>query len=155
MSGAVLLVLLAGWPITMLAVGPAALVAALVAHLDVFEGLQRMVWLGVVPATLALALGGASRRWLPRHLFVYILVRCFMGTLLACALAGWLLQALRAPPTGTSSGDLAIAQWLAAFGEATLTGMLAAVLVAFRPEWLATYSDRLYLPERDATTPLP
>jgi uncharacterized membrane protein len=25
--------------------------------------------------------------------------------------------------------------------------MVAAIFVAFRPEWLATYSDRIYLPD--------
>lgn len=29
-----------------------------------------------------------------------------------------------------------------------MTGMLVAIFVAFRPQWLATYSDRLYLPVR-------
>jgi uncharacterized membrane protein len=35
---------------------------------------------------------------------------------------------------------------LAAFGDAFITGMLVAIFVAFRPQWLATYTDRLYLP---------
>ena len=41
--------------------------------------------------------------------------------------------------------ELAIARWLAAWGDAFLAGMLVAIFVAFRPQWLATYSDRLYL----------
>lgn len=32
------------------------------------------------------------------------------------------------------------------FAEAFLTGMCVAIAVAYRPQWLATYSDRLYLP---------
>lgn len=28
-----------------------------------------------------------------------------------------------------------------------MTGMLTAIFVAFRPHWLATYSDSLYLPK--------
>lgn len=146
MSGAVLAVLLAGWPLAVLALAPVALAAALLGDLGAADALHRLVWLGVAPATLGLAIGGAVRRWLPHHLFVYILGRGFFGTLLACALSGWLALALRAPPPGSTVGDLAVALWLTAFGEAFITGMLTAILVAFRPQWLASYADRLYLP---------
>ena len=47
-----------------------------------------------------------------------------------------------------SLGADGAAQVLAAFDRAQpglLTGMLTAVFVAFKPEWLATWSDRLYL----------
>jgi uncharacterized membrane protein len=40
-----------------------------------------------------------------------------------------------------------LARLLAAFGDAFITGMLVAIFVAFRPDWLATYTDRLYLPQ--------
>ena len=32
-----------------------------------------------------------------------------------------------------------------AWGEAFATGMLVAIFVAFKPEWLATWSDARYL----------
>ena len=38
-----------------------------------------------------------------------------------------------------------IALWLMAWSDGIVTGMLAAVFVAYRPEWLATWSDRHYL----------
>jgi uncharacterized membrane protein len=38
-----------------------------------------------------------------------------------------------------------------AWGEALLTGMLTAIFVAYRPEWLLTWSDRRYLPRPPAT----
>ena len=42
-------------------------------------------------------------------------------------------------------GDLSlVARWLMAWGDAFVTGMLTAIFVAFKPEWLATWSDRLY-----------
>jgi uncharacterized membrane protein len=40
---------------------------------------------------------------------------------------------------------MVVAQWLMAWGDAFLTGMLTAIFVAFRPEWLLTWSDRRYL----------
>ena len=38
-----------------------------------------------------------------------------------------------------------VARWLMAWGDGFMTGMMAAIFVAFRPQWLATWSDRLYL----------
>ena len=143
LSGVALLTLMAGWPLAMLALVPAAAVVMVAGGLPVAEALHRLVWLGVVPGSLVLAIGAALRRWLPHHLFIYILGRGFFGTLLACVLAAWVALALQLP---SASADLYIARWLTAFGEAFLTGMVVSVLVAFRPEWLATYTDRLYLP---------
>lgn len=146
LSGAALLVLLAGWPLAVLALVPVALVTGWAGALPWPEALHRLVWLGFVPATLALALGSALRRWLPRHLFVYILGRGFFVTMLATAGAGALALWQRGAPVGSEVADLLVGRWLAASGEAFLTGMLVAIFVAFRPHWLATYSDRLYLP---------
>ena len=146
LSGAPLLVLLAGWPLAVLALLPVAGVTLLVGGLDTAEALHRLVWLGLVPATLAMGLGAAVRRWLPNHLFVYIMARGFFATWIAAASAGALSLALVDAPLGTDTGDLLLARFLTASGEAFLTGMFSAIFVAFRPEWLATYSDRLYLP---------
>ncbi|MEN9472183.1 MAG: hypothetical protein RLZZ495_272, partial [Pseudomonadota bacterium] len=38
-----------------------------------------------------------------------------------------------------------IGVWLMAWGDGFMTGMLTAIFVAYRPEWLATWSDRIYL----------
>jgi len=147
LSGAALLVLCAGWPLAMLALVPVAGVTLWMGDLAWAEALHRLVWLGVVPGTLALGLGAALRRWLPQHLFIYILGRGFFATMLAASLAGALALWLGPLPAGTSAEDLMLARGLAASGEAFLTGMLVAIFVAFRPQWLATYSDRLYLPK--------
>ncbi|WP_395703771.1 hypothetical protein [Aquabacterium sp.] len=145
-SGASLLVLMAGWPLAVLAMLPAAAVLPWSAGLPLAEALHRLAWLGVVPGTLALLWGATLRRWLPHHLFVYILGRGFFGTAFACVAAAALSLAVQVMPAGTTPGDWLLGRLLAAFGEAFLTGMLCAIGVAFHPEWLATYADRLYLP---------
>ncbi len=149
LSGAPLLVLLAGWPLAVLALLPVAGVMLAVGGLPWDEALHRLVWLGLVPGTLAMLLGAAVRRWLPQHLFVYILGRGFFTTWVAVSVSGVLALGLGqlAAPVGTDTGDLLLARFLTASGEAFLTGMVAAIFVAFRPHWLATYSDRLYLPK--------
>jgi len=145
LSGAALLVLLAGWPLAMPALALTALITMMMGGLDAAEALQRFVWLGVAPATLAVIGGAAVRRWLPQQLFIYILGRGFFVTMLAAAGAGAVSLGLTGAPVGSDPADLLMARWLSASGEAFLTGMLVAIFVAFRPHWLATYSDRLYL----------
>jgi uncharacterized membrane protein len=146
LSGAVLLMLMAGWPLAVLALVPAGLATAWLADLPMAEALQRTVWLGLLPATLAVGLGALVRRGLPRHLFVYILGRGFFVTLASLTLSGWLALAWQGMPAALDPDEVMIARWLAAWGDAFLTGAVTAIFVAFRPEWLATYADRIYLP---------
>lgn len=157
LSGACVLMLMAGWPLAVLAFVPVALITAWVGGLDAAEALHRLVWLGIVPATLAMLLGAALRRWLPNHVFVYILGRGFFASALATTAAGVLAWWLHGVPVGTTAEDLLVGRFLAAWGDAFLAGMLVAILVAVRPEWLATYSDRIYLrqPPSPPTPPAP
>ncbi len=145
LSGVCILLLMLGWPLTVLALLPAGLLLALLSGHDAAAALHRVVWLGLVPATLALALGAAVRRWLPRHLFVYILGRGFFATAIALAASGALAVWLFGAPATVPLADVMLARLLSAFGDAFITGMLTAIFVAFRPQWLATYADRLYL----------
>jgi len=147
LSGVCLLLLMLGWPLAVLMLVPVLLLMVLMADLPALDALHRVVWLGLVPATLAMLLGAAMRRWLPRHLFIYIFGRGFFATAVAVASAGALAALLHGAPANLSLADLLLARGLAAWGDAFLTGGIAAIFVAFRPEWLATYTDRIYLPD--------
>ena len=144
-SGAVLVMLCLGWPLAVWALLAVSVLADLLAPQALGAQLHELFFLGVLPATLALGLGAALRRWLPQHPFIYILGRGFLGTALclfvARALQTWSAGAQQEVGTGLSL----VAQWLMAWGDAFLTGLLTAIGVAFRPQWLATWSDRLYL----------
>jgi len=146
LSGACLLVLMFGWPLAVLTLCAVAAAAAWLAGGDAVRALELAAWNGAVPATAALAIGIATRRWLPKHLFVYILARAFIGTALAVVAAaasrGWLAGG----EAGAPGPAIFPAAWLVAWGEAFLTGALTAIFVAFRPQWLLTYSDARYLP---------
>jgi uncharacterized membrane protein len=144
-SGACLVTLCLGWP---LAVPVLALVGAITWAITPADGAQiigLVLWQGLAPATLALILGALVRRFLPHHPLVYILGRAFFGTLLAVfgakLLALWAGHAL--PNVGSELSWIAL--WLMAWGDAITTGMLTAIFVAYRPAWLATWSDTLYL----------
>ncbi len=95
---------------------------------------------------LALAAGAAIRRWLPAHLFVYILGRGFFGTALAVTASGMAHTLLTELPQGLVTSDLLVVHWLMGWGEAMATGMLVATMAVFRPQWLATFNERRYLP---------
>jgi uncharacterized membrane protein len=142
LSGACLLVLMFGWPLAVVTLCAVAAAGALLAGGDAARALELAAWNGAVPATAALAIGLATRRWLPKHVFVYILARAFIGTALATVLAA----ALRAWLAGAAGTAILPAAWLIAWGEAFLTGALTAIFVAFRPQWLLTWSDARYLP---------
>ena len=145
LSGACLLVLMLGWPLAVLVLTSVAAVVWQVGQSPADQVLVQWVWIGLVPATLALGVGAALRRWLPANLFIYTLGRAFMGTALSMFLAGvmleWLSELAGQPPREQAM----VARWLMAWGDAFLTGMAGAIFVAFVPQWLATWSDERYL----------
>ncbi|MBK6612563.1 hypothetical protein [Ottowia sp.] len=146
LSGACLITLALGWPLAVPVLCAVALIAGLIAPVGFAQQVDMAVWLGIVPATGALLLGLALRRWVWKNLFVYILGRAFLGTALCMFAAGALAQWAGRPLAAAVEPELAlVARWLMAWGDAFLTGMMAAICVAFRPHWLATWSDRLYL----------
>ena len=151
LSGACLLVLMFGWPLAVWTLLAIAAIGAWLVGASPAQAIELAAWHGMVPATLALGFGIAIRRWLPSHLFVYILGRGFIGTALALMAAGAAATFARPLPAGTDSATLLLGHWLMAWGEALLTGMLTAIFVAYRPQWLLTWSDRRYLPRPPAT----
>ena len=145
-SGACLVMLTLGWPLAvpvLCAVG--AIAYALSPSLEAMEALRLTVWHGLVPATLAMLWGALLRRWLGTKVFVYIFGRGFVGTVLSLFAAALMSAALGHSLPGVNEDLSNIARWLMAWGDAVVTGMLCAVFVAYKPMWLATWSDDLYL----------
>jgi uncharacterized membrane protein len=76
---------------------------------------------------------------------VYVLGRGFLGSVFCIFAASLLAQWTGHELPNVSSGLSVIAFWLMAWGDAFVTGMMCAIFVAFKPHWLATWSDNLYL----------
>ena len=149
-SGACLVVLMLGWPLAILAlVAVGALAALLSPSMGWLQALGSVVWLGVVPATFGMLLGALVRRFTGTRPFVYVLGRAFLGTVVCVFAAGVLSQWSGHELAGVGSELSLVARWLMAWGDGFMTGMMAAVFVAFKPEWLATWSDSLYLSRPD------
>ncbi len=145
-SGACMVVLMLGWPLAIPVLVVVGVLACLVSPAMGWpEALGVIAWQGVVPATLALILGALVRRFLGTHLFVYVLGRAFLGTVLCLFASGALSQWSGHQLPGVGDELSLVARWLMAWGDAFVTGMLTAIFVAFKPQWLATWSDPLYL----------
>ena len=145
LSGACLLVLMLGWPLAVLVLSGVAAIVFAAGRLDEWTVLSQYVWLGLAPAALALGIGALLRRWLPPNPFIYTLGRGFLGTAVALFTSGALHELLHRLTGGVGIENALVARWLMAWGDAFLTGMFAAIFVAFVPGWLATWSDERYL----------
>jgi uncharacterized membrane protein len=145
------LALMHGWPLALVGVG------AVLAGECVLQGgwLPWTAWAanflcyGVVPVAFVVLLHRAVQRWLPHNYFVYFFVTVFFGSMLAFNLAGLARIGLLA-----ANGTLAEARlaqeyfvWLPmmSVAEAFMNGLVMAMAVVFRPEWVASFDDRLYL----------
>jgi uncharacterized membrane protein len=104
---------------------------------------------GVVPITLTQVLLILIRWYLPKHFFVYVLVNGFLTAGFVGAATGYLAAGLL-----VASGAYTFAQLdqtvlpffpLMFLPEAILNGWLLAVLVAFKPNWVYSFSDEQYL----------
>ena len=144
-SGAPLVTLMLGWPLAVLALVAVGITTTFISATSVDTAATLIVWQGLLPATFALLLGAALRRWVAHHPFVYVLGRGFLGSVLCIFAASLLAQWTGHELPNVSSGLSVIAFWLMAWGDAFITGMMCAIFVAFKPYWLATWSDSMYL----------
>jgi len=144
-SGAPLVTLMLGWPLAVLALVAVGVITTVISTTSVDTAVALIVWQGLLPATFALLLGAALRRWVSHHPFVYVLGRGFLGSVLCIFAASLLAQWTGHELPNVTSGLSLIAFWLMAWGDAFITGMMCAIFVAFKPYWLATWSDHLYL----------
>ena len=145
-SGACMVVLMLGWPLAIPVLVVVGVIACLISPAMGWpEALGAIAWQGVIPATLALMVGALVRHFIGTKLFVYVLGRAFLGTVLCLFASGALSQWNGHLLPGVGDELSLVARWLMAWGDAFVTGMLTAVFVAFKPQWLATWSDPLYL----------
>ncbi|HWI81275.1 MAG TPA: hypothetical protein VNT59_04555, partial [Ramlibacter sp.] len=75
----------------------------------------------------------------------YLLGRAFLGSVLSLFAASLLRQWSGHALPGVGTNLSAVAHWLTAWGDGFVTGMLCSIFVAYRPRWLATWSDALSL----------
>ena len=143
------LTLLHGWQ---LAVVAGALVLAVLSWLGMAEWSlygTNLLCMAVVPALFTAWFHEQVHARLPHNYFVYFFITTFLGAALAFNLAGLLRIGLIA-----ASGTLAVTHAgpeyfailpLMSFGEAVVNGMIIGMAVVYRPRWVMSFDDRLYL----------
>lgn len=147
-SGAALAVLVLGWPLAIPVLVAAGMSTMLTVGASFAQAIGSAAWSGVLPATAVLALGHAVRRAFGMHPVAYLAGRAYAVPLVA--LFGCMLVAMlaRGGFTQADATTAIVAAFLMAMGEAAWTSGIACLLVAWRPGWLATWSDTHYLRAR-------
>lgn len=144
-SGAPLVTLLVGWPLAVPVLTFAGLSTMLTTGASLADALALTVWSGLVPATLVLGLGHVVRHAFGPNPVAYMLGRAFFVPMLSIAACGLVAAALGHGFGGPTGALQRIAIALMAMGEASWTCAVVSLLVAYKPQWLATWSDALYL----------
>lgn len=158
LMGASLAVTMFGLPLAMLTLAVVDLVSLL--GLAYLSGLgwqdigwnslaPRYFWMAAVPGLVTAALQALMWRRLPHHPFIFILGHGYFAALAAAIVAGGLRTVwqfhMGMAHDGLTMGDSLTGAVIIAFGEAFLTGMLVAIFVVYRPQWVVTFTDEEYL----------
>lgn len=103
----------------------------------------------IIPATLTYVVYAYIYHRLPRHPFVYIFINAFLAGAMAIG-ATHLAHAMWAWAAGYLSWDNIWQNYLqitplVMFPEALLNGMAVTLMVVYKPDWLKTFSDAVYL----------
>ena len=111
-----------------------------------------LLCMAVVPALFTAWFHEFIHSRLPHNYFIYFFVTVFVGSALAFNLAGLARLAVLAA-SGTVEAAHVGPEYFAvlplmSFGEATVNGMVMAMAVVYRPRWVMSFDDRLYLRKR-------
>ena len=143
------LTLMHGWH---LAVVAGALVLAVLSYLGMAEWSlygPNLLCMAVVPALFTAWFHEQVHARLPHNYFIYFFITTFLGAALAFNLAGFVRVALMVA-SGTLDAARAGPEYFSilpfmSFGEAIANGTIIGMAVVYRPKWVMSFDDRLYL----------
>lgn len=148
--GASLLVALFGFwnAITLLFI--VALVGIFGVSGDLVETTRHYILVSVIPAIFALGVIRLVHRFLPNHLFILILGDGYLAAFISTIATGILIYALQKIFNIQSFGSTDPVGWflgllISAFMEGSLSGMLLAILLVYKPQWVSTYQEEQYM----------
>jgi uncharacterized membrane protein len=147
--GVTALTLMYGWSFALLAAGT-ALVGVVLNGKGSWEMFPiNAVLTGLIPITLSQISLILVRSLLPKNFFIFVLGNGFLTAGLVGALSGWTAMGLLAANGVFTPEQLAVSYLpffpLMFFPEAFLNGWIVTVLVCYRPQWVYSFSDELYL----------
>jgi len=104
---------------------------------------------GALPILFTRIMLYVCQRRLPHNYFIYVFVNAFLAgalsILLAGAASGLLQHVAGVQPAGTIASNFLLILPMLMFGEGFINGGALSLVVAYRPQWVATFHDRWYL----------
>jgi uncharacterized membrane protein len=112
-----------------------------------------LLCMALVPALCTAAFHEWVHARLPHNYFIYFFLAVFLGSALAFNAAGLARLAILAAG-GTLDTAHVGAEYFAilpfmSFGEGVVNGMIMAMAVVYRPRWVMSFDDRLYLARKE------
>ncbi|WP_231968550.1 hypothetical protein [Polynucleobacter necessarius] len=103
----------------------------------------------VLPTVFAYLTIKLIQKYVPKHLLVLILGNGYVAAFLSVILSGTLLLILKTV-FGDDANHIDIEGWtlgliIIAFMEGSLSGMLLAIFLIYRPNWVSTYNEEAYM----------
>jgi uncharacterized membrane protein len=146
------LTLMHGWQLAIVAGALVLIVLSVVGIADWQLFGANLLCMTVVPALFTAWFHEQVHARLPHNYFIYFFVTTFLGAALAFNLAGLVRVALMAA-SGTLDATHAGPEYFAilpfmSFGEAVVNGTIIGMAVVYRPKWVMSFDDRLYLHRR-------
>jgi uncharacterized membrane protein len=143
------LTLMHGWRIAVVAGALVLAVLTVVGQAEWSSFGANLLCAAVIPALFTAWLHEQVHARLPHNYFIYFFVTAFLGSALAYNLAGIARVALMAS-SGTLETARIGAEYFAilpfmSFGEAVANGTIIGMAVIYRPRWVMSFDDRLYL----------
>ena len=157
--GASLLVAMYGLRPAIVMLAGVTTIVALVSGWTLDHALRQFLVLGVMPAMCACGVMRIIGGCLPKHLFIFIFGHGYVAGVLSVILPAAALMIWHQTFWPASMGlSMDIIDWFVAllilsFTEGSLSGMLLAVFVIYKPHWVPRFSDQEYL--KSQTTKMP
>ncbi len=147
------LTLMHGWQLAVIGAALVLLVMTLTGQADWASYGANLLCVGIVPALFTAWFHEQVHDRLPHNYFVYFFVTVFLGAALAYNLAGLTRLGILAlsgslPPGHVMPEYFAVLPFMS-FGEGVANGMIMAMAVVYRPQWVMSFDDRIYLRKRD------
>ena len=128
---------------------PVAFLGIYVFQGNLVEAAQHYLMVCVLPTFFAYVIIQLIQKYIPKHLFVLILGNGYVAAFISVILSGLVLLIIRIL-NADSTAQIDLEGWLLgliiiAFMEGSLSGMLLAIFLIFRPNWVSTYDETTYM----------
>ncbi len=151
------LTLLHGWQLAVLAAALALGVLCFTGQAAWSSFGADLLCMAFVPALFTAWLHEFVHDRLPHNYFVYFFVTVYLGSALAFNLAGLarigVLLASGSLDAAHVGGEYFAILPLMSFGEGVVNGMVMAMCVVYKPHWVMSFDDKLYLRRRPDLPP--